>query len=160
MFTFLFYIISCSNHVFGSFPLFKVATVRRHETILFRRSGEPYCSNYVKQNDLSPLLFLDENRTWQISSGFTTLENQNYPTCNIIESWSVLQFSNLNSLELCNSTIGYEIDEGTPSLILDGDNGKNKLKELVETSTEDEHVQPNVQEGILYVIVHMRKMSK
>ena len=46
----------------------------------------------------------------------------------------------MDNLELCNTTIGYEIDEGTLSLILDGDNCQNRLKELVNTIKADEYV--------------------
>ena len=46
----------------------------------------------------------------------------------------------MNSLELCNTTnSGYKVVDGT-SLILDGNNCQEKLKELVRKSTADEYV--------------------
>ena len=141
MFKLIIHHLFCFELVFCNYPLFKVASVfynpYQYETALFRRSKGPNCSKYVKQRNRYPLLhLLPHENSWKIVA---ILERD--PFCYEIEfqSWNCLRYFNLNSLDLCNTTNGYEIDGGE-ALIMNGDNCQNRLKKLVENSTEDEYV--------------------
>ena len=148
MFEKLIYILCCLTPSFCYYPIFKVANIdcacpNRYKTVLFKRSGGPNCSNYVKQENQNTYLLFHNETDWVISDDFETFSNENDPSCDIIEFNSLKTSSsyNLKSLELCHTTMGYEIVEGTStSLVLDGDNCKSMLKKYKENIKAEDYL--------------------
>ena len=112
MFEKLIFILCCLNPSFCYYPMFKVANidcacVNRYKTVLFRRSGGPNFSNYVKKENKNSYLLFHHDTDWVISDDFKTFSNENDPTCDLIEFYSLKTSSsyNLKSLKLCSTTM-------------------------------------------------------
>ena len=149
MFKLLLYNSFCLNLVICDFPLFKVSThisknyynTQRQETCrLFRRSGSSNCSNYEDQNNPEVTLFIDDYyEKWRISDNFGAIYNENDPSCQKRIAIHYYENDYLDSLELCNTISGYELD-GATQMTVAGDNCQERVEKLVENSTEHKYV--------------------
>ena len=131
------------NFIFSAYPPFKIIA-SGDQTFLYRRSGAVNCSNYVglSEPDLW-FLFLDDHRIWRNSNNFTIFQNENDSNCDIIKANMEYSFYGPFDLDLCTITEGYEVDGnyvGTEVLIMENDNCKKRLEEIIRESKPDEHV--------------------